>query len=143
MIAAEDNGMQDWAADYNGEGQERAVREDRDSGVGMMAAAAEDGGGRQQWRQWTRTAMGDGDSGGRQRRQMMMAHKIERRTTRGKEESGRQITTALGQLGREHETKINKLSLRKKSFSAIQSFRLKFSLLLKTNYPPSRFIGLS
>ncbi len=45
MIAVEDNIMQDWAADYDGEGQEQAVREGGDSGVAMMAAAAEDGGG--------------------------------------------------------------------------------------------------
>ncbi len=48
----------------------------------------------------------------------MMACKIERRTTRGKEESGRQTTTALGQPGRERETKINKSSLRIKTFSS-------------------------
>jgi hypothetical protein len=47
---------------------------------------------------------------------MMTAHKIERQTTKGKEESGRQTTTALGQLGRERETKIKKSSLRKKIF---------------------------
>ncbi len=45
MIAAEDNGMQDWAADYDGEAQERAAREGTDSKVTMMAAAAEHGGG--------------------------------------------------------------------------------------------------
>ncbi len=47
---ADDNGLQDWAADYDGEGQERAVRDGRDSRVSMMAAAkmaaAEDSGGR-------------------------------------------------------------------------------------------------
>jgi hypothetical protein len=42
-IAVEDNGMQDRGADYNGEGQERAEREGRDSGVVMMAAVAEHG----------------------------------------------------------------------------------------------------
>ncbi len=45
MIAVEDNGMQDPAADYDGEGQERVAREGGHSGVAMMAAAAEDGGG--------------------------------------------------------------------------------------------------
>jgi hypothetical protein len=60
---AEDNDMQDWVADYNGEGQEQATREGRDSGVAMMAAAAEDGGGGQQWRRWTTTATADDDSG--------------------------------------------------------------------------------
>ncbi len=46
-IAAEDNGMQDRAADYNGEGKEWMAKEGGDNGVAMMAAAAEgDGGGR-------------------------------------------------------------------------------------------------
>ncbi len=47
MIAAEKNVMQDWVADYDGEGQERVAREGGDSGVAMMAAAAEDGSGEQ------------------------------------------------------------------------------------------------
>ncbi len=115
-IATEDNSMQDWAADYNGEGKERVAREGGDSGVAMMAAAAEGGGGGQQWWQWTTTAMADDNSIGQQRRRMMTACKIERRTTRGKEESGWQTSTALGQPGRESETNIKKLSLRKKTF---------------------------
>jgi hypothetical protein len=41
---------------------------------------------------------------------------IKQRTTRKKEESGRQTTTALGQPGRERETKIKKSSLCKKTF---------------------------
>jgi hypothetical protein len=36
---------QDWVADCNGEGQERAVRDSGDSGVVMMAMTAEDSGG--------------------------------------------------------------------------------------------------
>ncbi len=40
---ADDNNMQDWAADYDEEGGERAVRDGGDSGVVMMAAAAEHG----------------------------------------------------------------------------------------------------
>jgi hypothetical protein len=44
---AEDNDMQDWAADCNGEGQERVVRDGRDSRVVMMEVAAEYGGGGQ------------------------------------------------------------------------------------------------
>jgi hypothetical protein len=48
-MAVDDNGSQDRAADYDGEGQEWAVRDDGDSGVAMMAAAkmaaAEDSGG--------------------------------------------------------------------------------------------------
>ncbi len=64
MIAAEDNGMQDWAADYNGEGQERAAREGRDSREVMMTAVAEHGSGGQQWWRWATTAMADNNSGG-------------------------------------------------------------------------------
>jgi hypothetical protein len=74
---------------------------------------------------------------------MMTAHEIERQTMRGKEESGRQTTTALGQPRRERETKIKKSYLRKKTFSAIRSVRLEFSLPPKTNYPPFRFISLN
>jgi hypothetical protein len=42
---ADDDDMRDWVADCDGEGQERAVRDGRDSVVVMMAAALEDGGG--------------------------------------------------------------------------------------------------
>jgi hypothetical protein len=107
MIAVEDNGMQDQAADYNGVGKEWVVREGKDRGVAMMDAAAEGGGGGQRWQRWTTTAMAEDDSSRRQRRrrQMMTARKIKRRTTRGKEDSRRQTTTALGQLGIECETK--------------------------------------
>jgi hypothetical protein len=45
-----------WAADCDGEGQERAVRNSGDSGVVMMAAVAEDGGNGRQWRRQTMTA---------------------------------------------------------------------------------------
>ncbi len=41
---ADDDNMQDWAADCNGEGQERAVRDGGDIGVVMMAVVVEDGG---------------------------------------------------------------------------------------------------
>jgi hypothetical protein len=51
--------MHDWAADCAGEGQERAVRDGRDSGVVMMAAAVEDGRGGQQWQRRTTTAADD------------------------------------------------------------------------------------
>jgi hypothetical protein len=52
----EDNDMRDWGADCDGEGQEQAVKDGRVSGVVMMAAVAEDGGGGQ-WRQrQTKTA---------------------------------------------------------------------------------------
>jgi hypothetical protein len=63
-LAAEDNAMQDWAADYNREEKERVAREGRDSRVAMMAVAAEGGGGGQGWRQWRRTTTADDDSGG-------------------------------------------------------------------------------
>ncbi len=46
----------------------------------------------------------------------MTACKIEWWTTRGKEKSGQQTTTALGQPGSERESKIKKSSLRKKTF---------------------------
>ncbi len=82
----------------------------------------------------------DNDSGGRQRQRMMTARKIRWWTMRGKEESGRQTTTALGPPGRERE-KVKKSGLRKKLFSAIQSVWLEFLLLPKTNYPPFRFIS--
>ncbi len=58
----DDKGMQDWVADYNGEGTTVASNAG-DSGVAMMAARVEDGGGRQQWRQRT-TTVADDDGGG-------------------------------------------------------------------------------
>ncbi len=66
------------------------------------------------------TATADDDSGGQQRQRTRMACKIGWQTMRGKDENGRQTTTALDRrlispLGREHE-KIKKLSLRKKTF---------------------------
>ncbi len=45
MTVADNNNTRDWAADCDGEGQERAVRDGGDSGVVMMAVVAEDGGG--------------------------------------------------------------------------------------------------
>ncbi len=48
MTVMHNNGPQDWVADYDGEGQERAARESGDSRMVMMAAAAEDSNGRQQ-----------------------------------------------------------------------------------------------
>jgi hypothetical protein len=47
-MVADDNNTQDWVADCNGEGRERAVRDGGDSGVVMMAVVVEDNGGRQQ-----------------------------------------------------------------------------------------------
>jgi hypothetical protein len=41
----DDDDTRDWVADCDGEGRERAVRDGRDSGVVMMAAAADDFGG--------------------------------------------------------------------------------------------------
>ncbi len=114
-IVAEKNVMQDWVADYNGEGQKWVVREGGDSRVAMMAAAAEDGSGEQRWWWWRTTAIVDKNSGGQQRRRMMMACKIKQQTTRSKEESGWQTTAALGPPGRECE-KIKKSGLHKKAF---------------------------
>jgi hypothetical protein len=37
MTVMDYNNMQDWAADCNGEGRERAVRDDGECGVVMMA----------------------------------------------------------------------------------------------------------
>jgi hypothetical protein len=61
-IAAEDKDMWDRAADYNGEGKERVVREGGDSGVAMIAAVADGDSGGQRWRWWTTTATADDDS---------------------------------------------------------------------------------
>ncbi len=55
-MVADNYDTRDWVADCNGEGQERAVRDGRDSGVVMMAAAAEDFGGGQQRQRRTMTA---------------------------------------------------------------------------------------
>ncbi len=47
MTVADNEDTQDWAADCDGEGGERGVRDSRDSRVMMMAVAVEDGGGGQ------------------------------------------------------------------------------------------------
>jgi hypothetical protein len=68
------------------------------------------------------TAMADDNSGGQQRQRMMRARKIGRRTTRGKDKSGWQTTTALGISliippgSMQSCGKIEKLSLCKKTF---------------------------
>jgi hypothetical protein len=59
MTVVDDKDTQDWAEDCNGEGQERAVRDSRESRVVMMAVAVEDGGGGQQQRKWTTIAAED------------------------------------------------------------------------------------
>ncbi len=56
---ADDDDTRDCAADCDGEGRERVVRDGGDSGVVMMAVVAEDGGGGQRWRRWTTTAAED------------------------------------------------------------------------------------
>ncbi len=61
MMVADDKDTQDWVADCNGEGQERAVRDSRDSGVVMMAVAMEDGGSGQ--RRQRRTTIAAEDNG--------------------------------------------------------------------------------
>ncbi len=55
-MVADNEDTHDWVAYCDGEGQERAVRDGRDSGVVMMAAAAEDGCGIQQRQRQTTTA---------------------------------------------------------------------------------------
>jgi hypothetical protein len=45
-MVADGKDMQDWAADCDGEGQERSLRDGGDSGVVMMAVAVDDGSGR-------------------------------------------------------------------------------------------------
>ncbi len=45
-MVADDYNMQDWSADCDGEGRERAVRDGGDSGVVMMAMVVEDSSGR-------------------------------------------------------------------------------------------------
>ncbi len=58
----DDNGKQDWVADYNGEGM--TVASDAvESRVVIMAAMVEDSGGRQQ-RQWQPMMVADDDGGG-------------------------------------------------------------------------------
>jgi hypothetical protein len=52
---ADNNDTRDWAVDCNGKGQERAVRDGRDSRVVMMAAEAEDGSGGWRWQRRTTT----------------------------------------------------------------------------------------
>jgi hypothetical protein len=42
QTVADDDDTCDWAADFDGKGQERAVRDSGYSGVVMMAAAVED-----------------------------------------------------------------------------------------------------
>ena len=37
-MATDGHGLQDWAGDYDGEGQERAARDGGESGLAMMAA---------------------------------------------------------------------------------------------------------
>jgi hypothetical protein len=62
-MVVDNNDMRDWAADCDGEGQERVVRDCGDSGVVMMAAVAEDGG---VGRRWCRRTMTVADNNGMQ-----------------------------------------------------------------------------
>jgi hypothetical protein len=85
----------------------------------MMVAVAEDGSSGQQWQQRMSMATADDNSGRQQRQLMTTAHKIGWRTTREKEESGRQTITALGVRlinppGRERE--IKEIELTQKDF---------------------------
>jgi hypothetical protein len=75
---ADNNGMRDWAADYEGDGQEQAARDGGDTEWQWwlwrwkMAAVDDDSGGRQQWRRQTTTAVND-NSGGRRRHPRLAA----------------------------------------------------------------------
>ncbi len=60
-MVVDNEDTRDWAADCDGEGQDRAVRDGGDSGVVMMAAAAEDSGNGQQWQRRTMTAANNND----------------------------------------------------------------------------------
>jgi hypothetical protein len=123
---ADNNGMQDRAVDYNGEGQEWAARDSGDSGVAMMAAVAEVCGGGRRWRGRTTTAAAEDDSGGSQQQRQRTTTGADNNGTQdraadytGKEEPRQQTSTAFGvrlmPTGRECE-KIKKSSLRKKTF---------------------------
>jgi hypothetical protein len=59
MTLADDDDTRDWAADCNGEGRERVVRDGGDSRVVIMAAAVEDGGGGRRRRRRTTAAVDD------------------------------------------------------------------------------------
>ncbi len=52
-MVADNNNMQDWAGECDGEGQERAMRDGGDCRVVMMAVAVEDGGGGERWQRQT------------------------------------------------------------------------------------------
>ncbi len=104
--AADSNGMQDWAATYEGDGQERAARDGGDTEWQWrlrrwkIAGVDNDSGGRwQRRRRTTTTATADGNSSEQRQRRTTTACKIGRRTTRGTEESRRQTTTALEPAG--------------------------------------------
>jgi hypothetical protein len=62
-IAVEDNGMQDWMAEYDKEGKEQVAREGGDSGLAMMAAVVEGDGGGRLWRRRMMT-VADNKGGG-------------------------------------------------------------------------------
>jgi hypothetical protein len=88
MMAADDDGLQDWAADYDGEGQEQAARDGRYSGVVIMAAAK---------MAVTKMAVAeDSGNGGKGQRRTKTACKIGRQHTMEKVESKQQTMTALG-----------------------------------------------
>jgi hypothetical protein len=81
--AADDNGSQDWAADYDGEGWVWAARDGGGSRVVMMDAAKmmaveDSGGGQQQW-WWRTTAV---DNGSRQRWLARSGSRIQRGRSR-------------------------------------------------------------
>ena len=105
MTAADDEGSQGQAADYDGEGQERAVRRRRQQS-GDYGCSKDGGSGRQRRRTTTAMAV---DDGGRQRQRTMTACEIRRRTTMGKVRSRLQTTTALSVRDREDDVVFNVL----------------------------------
>jgi hypothetical protein len=55
----DDDNTPDWAADWDGEGREGAVRDGRDSRVVMMAAAEKDGSDGRRRQRWITTEADD------------------------------------------------------------------------------------
>ncbi len=102
MTAVDDNSMQDWVAAYEGDGQEQAARDGKDTewqwrlrGWKMAAVDDNSGGWWQRWRWTTTMATADDNSSKQRQGRTTTACKIKQWTTRGKEENGQQTTTAL------------------------------------------------
>ncbi len=74
--AADNDGMQDQAAVYDGDQQEWTARDGRDSRVVMLPVAVEDGGGGRQRRLQMATAKTDGNGSRQQWQRTTTARKI-------------------------------------------------------------------